>query len=131
VRVSPLGWGVAVVAAASLVVGRWLGWLELAALGAGLVAALVVSLLMTVGRARYQVDLDMADHRVRIGERAVGRVEVTNRARRRSLPSRIELPVGSNVAELGVPGLAPGGTHDELFAIPTERRAVVIVGPAR
>ncbi|HWJ84179.1 MAG TPA: DUF58 domain-containing protein, partial [Cellulomonas sp.] len=80
-RVSPLGWGVAVVAAAALVVGRWLGWLELAALGAGLVAVLVVALLMTIGRARYEVDLDMADRRVRIGERAVGRVAVTNRAR--------------------------------------------------
>ncbi|ROS31030.1 DUF58 domain-containing protein [Cellulomonas sp. PhB150] len=130
-RVSPLGWGVALVAAAALVVGRWLGWLELAALGAGLVAVLVVALLMTIGRARYDVELDMADRRVRIGERAVGRVEVTNRARRRSLPSRIELPVGTNVAELGVPGLAPGGTHDELFAIPTEKRAVVVVGPVR
>jgi len=131
VRVSPLGWGGAVVAVAGLVVGRWLGWLEPAAVGAGLAAVLVVALLMTLGRARYRVDLDMADRRVQIGERAVGRIEVTNRARRRSLPSRIELPVGANVAELGVPSLAPGGTHDELFAIPTDRRAVVVVGPVR
>ncbi|NKY40421.1 DUF58 domain-containing protein, partial [Cellulomonas septica] len=44
---------------------------------------------------------------------------------------RIELPVGSSVAELGVPGLAPGASHDELFAVPTSRRAVVVVGPVR
>jgi len=37
-RVSPVGWGVAVVALLGLVLGRWFGWLELAALGAELVA---------------------------------------------------------------------------------------------
>ncbi|WP_315096764.1 DUF58 domain-containing protein [uncultured Cellulomonas sp.] len=130
-RVSPVGWGVVAVAALGLVLGRWFGWLELAALGASLVAVLVVSLLMTAGRARYAITLDMADRRVKVGERALGRVEVRNTARRRSLPSRIELPVGSAVAELSVPALAPGAEHDDLFAIPTVRRAVIVVGPVR
>ncbi len=130
-RISGVGWGSAVVALLSLVLGRLLGWAELATLGAGLVGVLAVCLLMTVGRARYAVTLDMADHRVRIGERAVGRIEVRNAARRRSLPSRLELPVGAGLAELAVPSLAPDATHDELFAIPTARRAVVVVGPVR
>ncbi|MBO3101238.1 DUF58 domain-containing protein [Cellulomonas fengjieae] len=130
-RVSPLGWGVAVLAALGLVLGRWFGWLELAALGAALGAVLLVALLMTAGRARYAVTLDMADRRVKVGERALGRVEVRNVARRRSLPSRIELPVGSAVAEIPVPPLAPGAEHDDLFAIPTVRRAVIVVGPVR
>jgi uncharacterized protein (DUF58 family) len=130
-RVSPVGWGAAALAVLGLVLGRWFGWLELAALGAALLAVLVVSVLMTAGRARYAVTLDMADRRVKVGERALGRVEVRNAARRRSLPSRIELPVGAAVAELGVPALAPGATHDELFAIPTLRRAVIVVGPLR
>ncbi|QHT56132.1 DUF58 domain-containing protein [Cellulomonas sp. H30R-01] len=131
VRISPLGWGTAVVAVLGLVVGRWLGWLEAAAVGAALAAVLVVSGLMVLGRSRFGVVLDLADRRVRVGERAVGRVEVRNAGRRRSLPARIELPVGSSVAELGVPGLAPGASHDELFAVPTSRRAVVVVGPVR
>src|SRR6185312_7566159 len=122
-RVSPVGWGVAVVALLGLVLGRWFGWLELAALGAALTAVLVVSLLMTAGRARYEIRLDMADRRVKVGERAVGRVDVKNVARRRSLPSRVELPVGAAVAEFSVPALAPGAEHDDLFAIPTARRA--------
>ena len=109
-RVSPVGWGVAALAVLGLVLGRWFGWLELGALGASLVAVLVVSLLMTAGRARYAVTLDMADRRVKVGERALGRVEVRNTARRRSLPSRIELPVGTTVAEL--PGAGAGaGRH--------------------
>ena len=128
---SPLGWGVAVAAVLGLGVGWWLGWVELAVLGAACAAAVLVALLMTVGRARYGVSLDLADRRVKIGQRAFGRIEVRNTARRRSLPSRVELPVGARVAELGVPGLAPGASHDELFAIPTSRRSVVVVGPVR
>ena len=131
VRISPLGWGTAVVAVLGLVVGRWLGWLEAAAVGAALTAVLVVSGLMVLGRSRFGVTLDLADRRVRVGERAVGRVEVRNAGRRRSLPARIELPVGVSVAELAVPGLGPGASHDELFAVPTSRRAVVVVGPVR
>ena len=92
-RVSPVGWGVAFVAALGLVLGRGFGWLELATVGAALTAVLVVSLLMTAGRARYAITLDMADRRVKVGERALGRVEVRNIARRPSLPSRVELPV--------------------------------------
>jgi uncharacterized protein (DUF58 family) len=130
-RISPLGWGVAAVAVVALVLGRRFGWLELAAIGSALAAVVVVALLLTAGRSRYEVRLDMADRRVRIGERAVGRVEVRNVGRRRSLPSRIELPVGSAVADLGVPALSAGARHDELFAIPTSRRAVVVVGPVR
>ncbi|GAA4624680.1 DUF58 domain-containing protein [Cellulomonas oligotrophica] len=128
-HVSPVGWGVAVLAVVSLVAGRLLGWGELAGLGVALVCALLVSVLMTAGRPRYGVVLDLADRRVRIGQRAVGRLDVRNAARRRSLPSQVELPVGERTAELAVPSLAPGAVHDELFAIPTDRRAVVVVGP--
>jgi len=126
-----VGWGSALVAVLGLVLGRLYGWVELGALAAGIVGVLAACLLMTVGRARYAVALDMADNRVKIGERAVGRIDVRNAARRRSLPSRLELPVGAGLAELAVPSLAPDATHDELFAIPTARRAVVVVGPVR
>ena len=40
-------------------------------------------------------------------------------------------PVGAAVAEFSVPALAPGAEHDDLFAIPTARRAVIVVGPVR
>uniref|UniRef100_UPI0013D5F505 DUF58 domain-containing protein n=1 Tax=Cellulomonas iranensis TaxID=76862 RepID=UPI0013D5F505 len=128
-RVAPLGWGVLVVALLALAAGRLLGWGELASLGVAGLAVVVVGLLMTVGRTRYRVVLDLADHRVRIGQRAVGRVEVRNAARRRALPSQVDLPVGDRLVELSVPGLAPDAVHDDLFAVPTERRAVIVVGP--
>lgn len=130
-RVSGAGWAAAVAAVVGLVLGRLLGWLELAVAGAALAALVVVALLMTVGRERFAVDLDLADRRVRVGERAVGRLAVRNVARRRSLPARIELPVGAGAADLALPSLGPGVEHDDIFAIPTSRRAVVVVGPVR
>ncbi|MFI2752462.1 DUF58 domain-containing protein [Cellulomonas sp. P22] len=130
-RISPVGWGAVAGALAGLLLGRWLGWAELAGAGAALGAMLVVCLLMTVGRERYVVDLHLADRRVRVGERAVGRLTVRNASRHRSLPARIELPVGAGAAELALPSLAGGEEHDDVFAIPTSRRAVVVVGPVR
>lgn len=130
-RVSGAGWAAAVAAVVGLVLGRVLGWLELAAGGAALAGLVVVALLMTVGRERFAVELDLADRRVRVGERAVGRLSVRNVARRRSLPARIELPVGAGAADLALPSLGPGVEHDDIFAIPTSRRAVVVVGPVR
>ncbi|WP_258723683.1 DUF58 domain-containing protein [Cellulomonas sp. NS3] len=130
-RVSGAGWAAAVAAVVGLVLGRVLGWLELAVGGAALAGLVVVALLMTVGRERFAVELDLADRRVRVGERAVGRLAVRNVARRRSLPARIELPVGAGAADLALPSLGPGVEHDDIFAIPTSRRAVVVVGPVR
>ncbi|HEX7805567.1 MAG TPA: DUF58 domain-containing protein, partial [Cellulomonas sp.] len=94
-RLSPIGWGALGAAAGGVALGRALGWVELAVAGAALAAVLVLALLMTVGRERYEVELDLADRRVRVGERAVGRLTVRNASRRRSLPARIELPVGA------------------------------------
>jgi uncharacterized protein (DUF58 family) len=130
-RVSGVGWAAVVAAAAGLALGRLLGWVELAVGGAALTCLLVAALLMTVGRERFAVDLDLADRRVRVGQRAVGRLAVRNVARRRSLPARIELPVGAGAADLALPSLAAGAEHDDIFAIPTTRRAVVVVGPVR
>jgi uncharacterized protein (DUF58 family) len=130
-RLSPIGWGALAGAVVGVALGRALGWLELAAAGAALTVVLVLALLMTVGRERYEVELDLADRRVRVGERAVGRLTVRNASRRRSLPARIELPVGAGGADLALPSLAGGAEHDDLFAIPTSHRAVVVVGPVR
>lgn len=66
-----------------------------------------------------------------VGERAVGRIVVQNVSRRRLLPAGIELPVGQGSADFHLPSLGPGASHEELFAVPTSRRAVVVVGPVR
>jgi len=126
-----VGWGAVLLGAVAAAGGVLLGWVELAALGAVGVAALLVALVMTWGRLPHAVRLDLADRRVRVGERAFGGVVVSAPGGRRTRAVRLELQVGEGRAELDVPALAPGDEHEELFAVPTDRRAVVTVGPVR
>ncbi|MDT0167211.1 DUF58 domain-containing protein [Actinotalea sp. AC32] len=128
-RVSPLGRGALVTAVVLAAAGWWWGWLEASVPGAALLAVLVAAVLLTAGRSAYAVDLDLSDQRVTVGQRAVGRLEVRNTSRRRMLPARLELPVGSVTATFPLPSLGPDAVHEELFAVPTTRRAVVPVGP--
>lgn len=129
--VRPLGWGLLGVVLASVWAGVALGWQELVVVAAAGVTVLLVAVAFVVGRSRYAVRLELADRRVVVGERAVGRVEVTSTATRHQLPAVVELPVGAGVAAFPLPRLAPGESHEDLFVVPTRRRAVVVVGPVR
>ncbi len=129
--VSPFGWAALVCAVVLGVGGWWLGWVELTVVATAAAAAVAVSVLLTLGRSTYAVDLDLSDNRVTVGQRAVGRLVVRNTSRRRLLPAQIELPVGRGAADFHLPSLAPDGVHEDVFAIPTTRRAVVVVGPVR
>lgn len=123
------GWGVIGATAVSAFVGaryRWWELLVVAAVGTVLIA---VSALFLVGRTAYRVSLDLSRTRVVVGERAVGALQLSNPGRRALLPVQVELPVGKGVASFAIPRLAPGAEHEELFAIPTHKRAVLTVGP--
>jgi uncharacterized protein (DUF58 family) len=128
--VSATGWIVIVTAIAAFIVGRILGWQEFVYLSITLFAGFVVSFAFIFGRASYRVEIELTPRRVAAGERALGRLLVTNTRRRRSNASSLELPVGSGTADFVIPALAPNEEHEELFAVPTNRRAVIIAGPA-
>lgn len=128
--VSVTGWLVLLASLVSFLVAGLLGWIELAFLGATLLAAVLVSVPFTLGRMRYRVEVALQPTRVVAGERAFGRLAVTNIGATSSTPSRLELPVGAGLAEFVVPALGPDAEHEELFAVPTNRRAVIVAGPA-
>jgi uncharacterized protein (DUF58 family) len=127
--VSRAGWVVLATAVASLVIGLRLGWMELVVLGGALLTLIVGAVAFAIGRHPYQVTLRLREGRVVVGERAMGALEVVNASQRAVLPARVELPVGAAKASFALPTLAAGAEHDELFAIPTERRGVITVGP--
>lgn len=129
--ISPIGWAVSGAAAACWFIGLTLHITELNVIAFALTVPLVIAALFVLGRASYKVTLDLQTHRVVVGTRAVGRVEVANPTQRVILPSRIELAVGSATAQFMVPKLDAGAEHEELFAVPTKRRAVLVVGPVR
>lgn len=128
--VSPTGWLVLAAASASLGIAWGLGWIELAFVGGTLLAALLVAIPFVFGRVRYRVAIELQPHRVVAGERALGRLVVANTGDTPSVPSQLELPVGAGLAEFVIPAIAPGREHEELFAVPTHRRAVIVAGPA-
>ena len=129
--VTPFGWAVLAIMVAAWVIGWQLGWREAMLLAAACLLLIVMSLVFLIGRATLPVSVLLQPRRVSVGAPAAGQVSVTNVSPRRMWPIRLELRVGAAVARFNLPALPGGRHHDELFVIPTTRRAVVPVGPAR
>ncbi|GAB2500741.1 DUF58 domain-containing protein [Promicromonospora xylanilytica] len=128
---STFGIAVTLTAAGAWVAGLLLGWLEVLVAAIVLTVTLVCAIVFVLGRFKYDVVLDLAQARVTVGDRAVGRLDVRNASSRALLPSVMELPVGTGTAAFPVPRLPGGGSHEEIFTIPTRRRSVITVGPVK
>jgi uncharacterized protein (DUF58 family) len=129
--ITPVGRWVLVVGVASWLVGRWLGWQEFLLVAGGCLLSVVVALVFTIGRTDAAARVEVVPPRVVVGQEAVGRVVVDNSGRHRRLPAHVELPVGRTSVQLAVPSLGPGERWEEIVVIPTTRRAVMTIGPAR
>ncbi|MRG58739.1 DUF58 domain-containing protein [Agromyces sp. CFH 90414] len=128
--ISPIGWLVLAAALGSAILALVLDWVEFAFLAATLVGAVLIAIPFVFGRMKYRVGVELQPRRVVAGERALGRLSVVNDGGSSSLPSRMELPVGDGLAVFPLPSIEPSAEHEELFAVPTERRAVIVAGPA-
>lgn len=127
--IRPLAWILMGLAVGLWILGQVAGWAELTFAAVVIALTVVLCSLFLIGRTAYDVSLDLARTRVVVGERAVGGLRLANRGTRAILPSRVVLPVGSGRGEFGIQRLAPGSEAEELFAIPTQKRGVVKVGP--
>lgn len=128
--ITPLGRVVAVLGVLAWAGAVVSGWEELAVIATACLVAVVIAVLFTLGRNEFEIDLDLRPQRVVVGERAGGEMLVRNAGGRRSLPVRVELTIGKGAATFRIPSLGDGAEHDELFTVPTNRRAVIPVGPA-
>lgn len=129
--VTPVGWLTVVLVAVALPVGLWLGWAEWVAAAVMAAVLLIGAVLFVVGRRHYDVTLGLLRERVVAGDKALGGVTVRNVGQRTALPSRVEVPMGDAVAVVDVPLLRAGQEHTEQIPLPSQRRAVVEVGPVR
>jgi uncharacterized protein (DUF58 family) len=129
--VAPLGWAVLALGVVCWMVGAWLDWAEFSIVAVAALVLLALCVLLAVGHTRVRIETSLDPLRVTVGDPATGRIEVTNDARRPMLPLLVELPVGVSAARFTLPPLGSGKTHEELFVVPTERRGVIPVGPAR
>jgi uncharacterized protein (DUF58 family) len=129
--VTPLGWVMVVVIPVGLVVGYTLNWIEFVIAAYAAIVLVLVAVVYLVGRSAFAIVLAVPHNRVVVGEVAIGTVTVRNPSRRRTLGITVEVPVGAGLAELVLPGLARQSETSREFAVPTARRGVVSVGPAR
>ncbi|HCJ55738.1 MULTISPECIES: DUF58 domain-containing protein [Glutamicibacter] len=128
---SPLGFVLLGTAVLLWILGASFGWQE-ALLGAFMASLLLVaSVGFILGRSEFSVELDLHRTRVAVGDRAVGALQVQNKASRSSAPAMMELPVGHGAAQFRIPRLDSQEIHEDLFTIPTQRRQVLDVGPVR
>jgi len=124
------GWAVLGTGVVLLLAGWWLSWLELRVAGVAAVTLSLVALLFTLGRPSFAVTLSVPVRHVQVGSHATGLVVVRNVGGRRTLPGRIDLPIGDQTASIGLPSLGTAVALEQSFVIPTDRRCVVEVGPA-
>lgn len=129
--VSPTAWLLVVGTVLSVWAAASWGWGELWLVAFFLLLVLLLSVPFILGGQQVTAGLHLNRSRVVVGERAHGRLLVSNQAGHRILPLMVELPVGSTVAEFALPSLAAHAAHEELFAIPTSRRAILDLGPVR
>lgn len=128
---TPLGRTVLAAGVLAWLIAWRLGWEEFMLVAATCLLLLVAGALFTVGRMNVDMGINMAPSRVVVGQTATGQLSLHNSSAHRLLALRLGLSIGQGSAQFDVPTLAAGQSHDELFAIPTHRRGVITVGPAR
>lgn len=129
--ITPLGWVILAVAPLAFLFGYRLGIVELVILGWASTALIVIAVLYLLGRSRLEVRLRMVHSRVVVGQPATAMVDVINPGGRRAGGVTVEIPVGDGLAEVVLPALPRAAVHEQAFPVPTSRRGVVEIGPAR
>jgi len=126
---TPAGRAAVIVMVAAWVLGVRLGWQELFLVAACCLIALLIAVGFIAARPSLSIAIELDPGRVSVGTPAAGRLVATNRSRARLRALNVEVPVGLNRATFPIPSLAGGASHDELFVVPTDRRAVIPIGP--
>jgi uncharacterized protein (DUF58 family) len=125
-------WVLAAGLAATVIGLRW-GWSEFLGTGLTLLAALLVALPWTIGRGPEHISLTLEPTRVSAGDPAQARITSAARPAGRIRGLRIELPIGDpvTISAVDLPAAGPGQSLQREIALPTDRRAVLDVGPAQ
>ncbi len=126
---TPAGRAAVIVMVTAWLLGIRLGWQELFLVAACCLIALLIAVGFVAGRPSLDIAIELDPARVSVGTPAAGRLVATNSSKARLRTLNVEVPVGLNRATFPIPSLAAGASHDELFVVPTDRRAVIPIGP--
>lgn len=133
-RLVPLtasGWIVLLVGVATFAAGLWLGWIELFVISAGCLIALLAAIPFLLGRTRLTLERHLDPDRVTAGESSYATFTVTNELNRPTPPRRIHDHVDGRARPIDVPALTGGNQWATSWRLPTQRRGVHRIGPAR
>ncbi|MFE0878007.1 DUF58 domain-containing protein [Streptomyces smyrnaeus] len=128
---SPTGWGALVGGAALTGAGYAFGYPEAAILGAGCLLAVAAALVRTGRSPQLAARRRVTPRKVARGDRAEGSVTLTNTGRRTRRGLDVTDRCGELPLTLQVPSLAAGAEHTVRYALPTERRGRIALGPLR
>jgi len=129
--VTGLGLGTLICGILGLAAGVLTGWREWFGLGAGALFGFAACAAMSAGRLAFSLQLRVSDRRLVVGTPGRVAIEVRNDSRRRSLPASMELLVSGKVYGVAIPSLPKGGSHAVRVPVPTERRAILSIGPVQ
>ena len=127
--VRPAGWLLLAAVVGGAVAAIAWGWTEgwIVAICAALLLLLCAPFLL--GKQVYQVALQFERDRVVAGEELAASLSVTNGGKRVALPALLDIPVGEGLVEAHIPMLRAGTEHAERLELSAERRGVIEVGP--
>lgn len=130
-RLTASGWAVLAASVALLGAGWAAGHPEPTALGAAGIGAVAASLAATVPRPSLSAERRLSPPRVARGDSAGGVVSVTNLGARPCRGLVVEDHCDGAVVSVRLPVLPAHGTARADYAVPTNRRGNVLVGPLR
>ncbi|KZE91443.1 DUF58 domain-containing protein [Microbacterium sp. TNHR37B] len=125
------GWTLLSVAVLGIGIGLAFGWLEFVAAGVVATVLIALSIPFLFSARSYDVDLTLEHDRVVAGSPVSGTLTVRNTGRGIALPGRIDIPIGDGLVDVYIPLLRSDHVHVDQVIVPTHRRGIVHVGPAR
>lgn len=129
--VTGLGWLVLAAVGVSWLLAGLFGWREFGYAASVLLALFALSCLLTIGRMTLEVLTTVQPQRVVAGDPSAVEVRVRNVGKTPLLPVPLDLPTGEVVTRFSLPSLAPGAAFSDVVALPSRKRGVYPVGPAR
>lgn len=128
---SATGWGVLFSGVALTGAGYGLGYSEALVLGSACLLAVVVAVVWTAPRTELTARRRIAPRKVSRGDDADGVVTLVNTGRGTRRGLRATDLCGGVPLGVDVPVLSPGEEHEVRYALPTERRGRIPVGPLK
>lgn len=115
--------------AALLVGGAITDWPDVGYVGLALLLGVAVALPLVWTRPRVAVTRTVEPVRVTVGQPSLGVLTIRNESARPVAAILAEERVGPDVVQVDVPPLGPGAESVRRYQLPTNRRAVLTVGP--